>query len=626
MAEFLTTYGINHALQKLIEAGKDIYLVSPYIRVAEQLRAYIKDANRDGAQFTIVCRREDLGASEMEWINQLDRVTLFSLDHLHAKCYLNEETAIVTSMNLYEFSQQNNDEMGFEVRKAEEEELYESIRHEVGRLIRKAKVVNSGKAPNSSGRTMIPPEAGKQKFPAKQDVEHPHNPGISTQGRNEDFQSSLKYPSIEAQVGVIDSAKTAQKGDRPHDEARRQEFARYRCFFQRVADRVKGEGLHKPPTFTATHSLEFPATYTWVHYQAAFLPDLREARVAVVIRNHDAARNHRLFDFILEDKSSIESRLGELIWERERNGESHISARLPNCTIDDSPKALKEAEEWFVETLRAFGGVFRGQLPTKPAWSFFRNWSHKSWSYKPDCTISADISVREWWEPGQDRAGVGIWILPVYNGRYEGTETEREAQALAICQEVLAALTQQRAFVESELGPLHWGLLYTDSTYRICAYLSDRTCFDDDTVIAETRRWTDNTIEQFKRVFEQVAETIDLNDDFQSFPNNSPHLQPVQPFPTVQEMWFERFHEGTIEECLRMSWAPPNTVGKAHRYFLEWRDISSSEWYASKPINGNYTSYTSLVARNIKKGRIVCRIRALLEGNLGEWSREFTEP
>ena len=151
--EFLTTYGINHALQKLIEAGKDIYLVSPYIKVADQLLAYIKDANRNGAQFKIVCLQGGLASFR----NGMDKpigpnVTLFSLDHLHAKCYLNEETAIVTSLNLYEFSQQNNDEMGFEVRKAEEEELYEE--HSPERLIRKAKVVNSGKASNSgSGRT-----------------------------------------------------------------------------------------------------------------------------------------------------------------------------------------------------------------------------------------------------------------------------------------------------------------------------------------------------------------------------------------------------------------------------------------------------------------------------------------
>ena len=298
-----------------------------------------------------------------------------------------------------------------------------------------------------------------------------------------------------------------------YDEARRrEEDARYRCFFLKIADRLKSQGFDDPPTPTPAHWLEFRATYPWVHYRAACLPDLCEARVAVVIDNRDAARNRRLFDFILEDKRNIESELGELIWERERNGESHISVRLPNCTMDDSPKALKEIEEWFVQTLRDFARVFWRHLPTKPAWSFSRNWSHKRWSYKPDCTVPADISLEEWWEPDQDRVGVGIVIRTAYRGRFEGTDTGQEAHALAKRREVLATLTQQRASVESELGPLHWGIPYTDHSYRICAFLSDRTCFDDDAVIAATRRWTDNTIEEFKRVFEQVAETIELSE------------------------------------------------------------------------------------------------------------------
>ena len=319
-----------------------------------------------------------------------------------------------------------------------------------------------------------------------------------------------------------------------HDEdRRRQDDERYRRFFLKVADRLKSPGFFDDPAIPApAHWLEFRSAYPWVHYRAAFLPRLREARqlmfsgedgepffwgpearVAVVIHNHDVARNHRLFDFILKDKTNIESKLGELIWERERNGESHISVRLPNCTIDDSPMALKEVEDWFVQTLKDFAGVFWRQLPTKPAWSFFRNWSHKSWSYKPDRTISADISLEEWWEHDQDRAAVGIVIRTLYNGRYEGADTEREAHALAIRQEVLDALTQQRTSIESGLGPLHWGLPYTDKSYRMCAFLFDRTCFDDDAEITATRRWIDDAVEKFKRVFEQVADTIELHEE-----------------------------------------------------------------------------------------------------------------
>ena len=298
-----------------------------------------------------------------------------------------------------------------------------------------------------------------------------------------------------------------------HDKARRrQDDAPYRFFFRKVANRLKSQGFDNPSTPVPAHGLEFHATYPWVHYRAEFLPELREARVSVVIDNRDAARNWRLFDFILEDKRNIESELGELIWERELNGESHISVRLPNCTIDDTTKALEEVEEWFVQTLRDFARVFWRQLPTKPAWSFVRNWSHKRWSYEPDCTVHAVITLEEWWEPDQDRVGVGIVIRTAYRGRYEGTDTEQEAHASAVRREALATLTQRRASIESELGPLHWGILYTDHSYRVCAYLHDRTCFDDDATIAATRRCTDNAIEEFKRVFKQIAEMIGLHE------------------------------------------------------------------------------------------------------------------
>ncbi len=53
------------------------------------------------------------------------------MQDLHAKCYLNENEALLTSMNLYEFSQSNNDEMGLIVSKREEPDLYDKIRQRV---------------------------------------------------------------------------------------------------------------------------------------------------------------------------------------------------------------------------------------------------------------------------------------------------------------------------------------------------------------------------------------------------------------------------------------------------------------------------------------------------------------
>ena len=56
--------------------------------------------------------------------------------NLHAKCYLNERSAIITSMNLYDFSQVNNNEMGVFVDRDQEPDLYRETYEEAQRLIR----------------------------------------------------------------------------------------------------------------------------------------------------------------------------------------------------------------------------------------------------------------------------------------------------------------------------------------------------------------------------------------------------------------------------------------------------------------------------------------------------------
>ena len=297
---------------------------------------------------------------------------------------------------------------------------------------------------------------------------------------------------------------------RLREEARvREEEDRYRRFFLKVAEQLKSIGFHDPPTGKSLHWLEFSTSYPWVHYRAGFLPDLNEARVMVAIHNHDPARNKRLFNFILEDKENIEAQMGPLIWERDRHRESHISVRLPNRTIHDSPETLQETEDWLVQTLRDFGRVFWRQLPTKPPWSGVRNWSHASWRYKPDSTVPSDISLEEWWEPREDKVAVGLVIRSTYRTRYEGQESSQEEEALAQRQEVVSAFWQHREAIEAELGQLDW-LTYTDRSQRICQFLPDRTGFDDDAAINATREWLSEKIEAFKSVFQPLMQTIEF--------------------------------------------------------------------------------------------------------------------
>jgi len=66
---------------------------------------------------------------------KLQNVQVYEIKNLHAKCYLNENTAIITSMNLYQFSQENNREMGIKVEK-NEGAVYDAIYKEIMSLDR----------------------------------------------------------------------------------------------------------------------------------------------------------------------------------------------------------------------------------------------------------------------------------------------------------------------------------------------------------------------------------------------------------------------------------------------------------------------------------------------------------
>ena len=74
---------------------------------------------------------------ESDWLESQEFIRTSFCEHLHAKCYMNEKAALLTSMNLYEFSQRNNEEMGILVAaEGPDSELYERIKEESQRLLR----------------------------------------------------------------------------------------------------------------------------------------------------------------------------------------------------------------------------------------------------------------------------------------------------------------------------------------------------------------------------------------------------------------------------------------------------------------------------------------------------------
>lgn len=142
MADFLSTAGASNAIEQMVKNSKQrLYLISPYLQINPILRSLLQqlDNKISTIDIRIVSRTDKINADDMSFLQNLKNVKVFALDNLHAKCYLNEETAIITSLNLYQFSQHNNIEMGIKIDRLTENVLYTAIYEEVDRIFGESK-------------------------------------------------------------------------------------------------------------------------------------------------------------------------------------------------------------------------------------------------------------------------------------------------------------------------------------------------------------------------------------------------------------------------------------------------------------------------------------------------------
>ena len=120
MAQFLTGNELNTEIEKIFENAKEqIILISPYIKLHERYSSTLKSKlENPKLKITVVFGKneEDLSKSmkkeAFDFFKEFPNIEIRHEKRLHAKYYANEASAILTSMNLYEFSQNNNIEAG----------------------------------------------------------------------------------------------------------------------------------------------------------------------------------------------------------------------------------------------------------------------------------------------------------------------------------------------------------------------------------------------------------------------------------------------------------------------------------------------------------------------------------
>jgi len=147
MAEFLTTNGTSFQIENIIiEAREELILISPYLQISKTFYERIKDASERNVRITIIYGKDELKPNERNSLAELQNVSLHFFENLHAKCYFNEESMVVTSMNMYEFSEKNNREMGILIRKEDDPKIFHKAKEEAASILKSSEIIPLEKA------------------------------------------------------------------------------------------------------------------------------------------------------------------------------------------------------------------------------------------------------------------------------------------------------------------------------------------------------------------------------------------------------------------------------------------------------------------------------------------------
>src|SRR5690606_1047281 len=121
MAKFITGNKLNSELEDIFEkAERGLILISPYIKLHKRYMSTLmsKKENNNNLKITIVFGKneEDISKSmkqeDFNFFKDFPNIEIRYEKRLHAKYFANETNSILTSMNLYSYSQDNNIEFG----------------------------------------------------------------------------------------------------------------------------------------------------------------------------------------------------------------------------------------------------------------------------------------------------------------------------------------------------------------------------------------------------------------------------------------------------------------------------------------------------------------------------------
>jgi sugar-specific transcriptional regulator TrmB len=104
----LTTAEILARIKKTITSAEtELFIISPFIKLDKEFFDWLKVADTKKLITYVICGKKRLEPDTEKALKKMENIELRYCENLHAKCVINDQFAVVSSMNLYSASREN---------------------------------------------------------------------------------------------------------------------------------------------------------------------------------------------------------------------------------------------------------------------------------------------------------------------------------------------------------------------------------------------------------------------------------------------------------------------------------------------------------------------------------------
>jgi phosphatidylserine/phosphatidylglycerophosphate/cardiolipin synthase-like enzyme len=114
---FLENHEVTDQIVKLIQNAKEeLIIITPYLNLNARMRGALNEARSNGAKISVYYRLEERNlkknAADIKFFTDEIGAEMVYIERLHSKLYLNENNAVMSSMNMVAGSQNDSQEIG----------------------------------------------------------------------------------------------------------------------------------------------------------------------------------------------------------------------------------------------------------------------------------------------------------------------------------------------------------------------------------------------------------------------------------------------------------------------------------------------------------------------------------